>query len=1525
MSMPTRQPVLIFEKNRRSPTHRFLSTQGKDIVDTGLGYNTEFPGAGTKENQLYSNSLRRCGPNLERTPQRELGCTNDLPPGSPYGDAGQPGPGPQQWAYRGSSLGPPDEPLGDDGCDYKLSYEENLRRGYECYRLPPLGGVKVPAAGNEPENLGYSVAGIRLPVATWRDRLEPYYQKWYDSAPLRWGFEEGTFFPSWFLRSAGMPNFAIKKHCFLDAHAGRYQLCSAYPWDRRNNTHGLLHVQSVPFVLGMGDLTFEANGGDSTVPDMPGSTFPLASNGEGILGVALTRLSDGSRMAVMPVRARRHWETLGWTSEDLAPMRGEKFTLDVYDYRASDWGWMAVDTFAVPAAWIQIESVTPIGGPRAGGTLIEIVGKNFGNSADGIVVFIGTKECTSLGMTQTGSLSCITPPGDGAGVTVSVVIGDYDRILVAGPFGGHQAGHCGDESVAYPFSPCTLGEASLEAGVPKRGFTYLDAPYWISTPVVEAYEDNQYRYKAAAADDDIGDELIYTAEILPSFMRFDPATQVISGTPLRGDVNCRSDKWHPAVDRCRDGGFHRVRLAVSDYTFTVYQEFTVHVLSNPSPLLAIDRSFHWPTMREINMMRASAQLSNYHLKVQSALKAMSLTPVDSTFLPSTGRDPASAALRTLLSNLLQETKVHGAESKMLIKAVRTAGLASEHGDLISALESAARSQNLQVERNRASLPSLVGGNPEGWMVQLQDFMENSARGMDVIWQPAGGGGPGISNRLVSGAGHLYGGYLPNVPGPGYPLSGRRLNDLEMVITVPTICWQPQGDQPDYHPRMVSCSFPGYHEIHKIYLRIEQGGLRFIEGVVEPADFPNVDLISSALDSQDLLGLVDAVSRRAAAYAKRWEELNDLPERYEPTWTHSSSMLSIITNVGHNLTVTLDIPHEWPWPANEELKPAAVRVLASDGVPYHREEAILSISAELAADAAQAGGDNQGGLASILEGLENKLRVYASRCRNDCEGNGVCDTSVFPPECGCYPGYTNDDCSHVGCPNDCTDRGACDAKQICETDDETGEIDCIGGTGKCSCVEPFFGADCSLRPCAKRYLVRENVDVSMGEEFFKSLYEAMGWKVSEVRLSATNGDPPPPGSIAGDQFSIAASAKGVAYIVFSASEDAMAARALDPFYRDSIPSRGVAELARDFPEELRAQDARERHLLSLFGEVQTECTGRGACDYGAGECYCASRYFGQACEYTYCANDCNGHGRCDFVAGECDCDHNYENDLLLGCKLRKLYLASTTCEDAAMDKRVDAGGRRVTPLHLSCMMGADLGAKAIREHCPEANVLTGEKGDCYTKFPSYAYDTGNLPLLTTTTNPICADCSGYESRNVSQIHLYAEEPCRSVLGVRTNECVEGRVASDVVRGLGMLPSQDPARPTEITFNLTTMRGKDMAFTRFFARPGIVRRLYHSVEEGGCGACTDEAPHCGARFEVLRDGVSVYDAVVAANTTIDVDVRNASTLTLRTGTVTPSYWRLGGGLSYGGGEPPALATEPIKANFCDGAAWADAALV
>ena len=90
-----------------------------------------------------------------------------------------------------------------------------------------------------------------------------------------------------------------------------------------------------------------------------------------------------------------------------------------------------------------------------------------------------------------------------------------------------------------------------------------------------------------------------------------------------------------------------------------------------------------------------------------------------------------------------------------------------------------------------------------------------------------------------------------------------------------------------------------------------------------------------------------------------------------------------------------------------------------------------------------------------------------------------------------------------------------------------------------------------------------------------------------------------------------------------------------------------------------------------------------------------------------------------------------------------------------------------------------------------------------------------------------------------------------------------------------------------------------------------------------AGTGSAPEgfCGAP----ATNVAVYSAVVPSSGEVEIDVRNASTLTLRTATVEPTYWRLGGGLSYGGGLPPALATDPVKASFCDGAAWADAALV
>jgi len=200
------------------------------------------------------------------------------------------------------------------------------------------------------------------------------------------------------------------------------------------------------------------------------------------------------------------------------------------------------------------------------------------------------------------------------------------------------------------------------------------------------------------------------------------------------------------------------------------------------------------------------------------------------------------------------------------------------------------------------------------------------------------------------------------------------------------------------------------------------------------------------------------------------------------------------------------------------------------------------------------------------------------------------------------------------------------------------------------------------------------------------------------------------------------------------------------------------------------------------------------------------------------------------------------------------------------------------------MGVALGARASTDHCPQASALTGDKGECYTHFPTWlsasataaaaavaastalaaaaaSSSSAASALFATMLNPVCADCSGYDGANISQIHLYVEEPCRSVFGTRYVECMGGRTASDVVPGLGMIPSGDAARPTQITFNLTTMRRKDMVFTRFRARPGIVRRLYHDVEDGGCGACTDDSPMCGAQFTVMRDGQTVYSAAGA----------------------------------------------------------------
>ena len=261
-----------------------------------------------------------------------------------------------------------------------------------------------------------------------------------------------------------------------------------------------------------------------------------------------------------------------------------------------------------------------------------------------------------------------------------------------------------------------------------------------------------------------------------------------------------------------------------------------------------------------------------------------------------------------------------------------------------------------------------------------------------------------------------------------------------------------------------------------------------------------------------------------------------------------------------------------------------------------------------------------------------------------------------------------------------------------------------------------------------------------------------------------------------------------------------------------------------------------------------------------------------------------HGRRDLNTGECTCDRHSKTDFTLGCKLKPLALASTTCQDEALNDEVLPNGERAAPIMLSCLLGTPLKTKTGASFCPFSGG-----GGCYT---------------TVHQGEVCADCSGYPSRNASEILVTAAE-------------VEMGIAQRGNRGLGLLPA------AEVTFHLDQLRARDVDFRVFKATAGIVRQWQTCLPPFAM-ACTNNHPQCGASFFVLLDGVQVWEGMVQSDLDIAIDVTAARNMTLRTQSYTPPYWR-DSGLQYGGGEAPAIAVDPVRALWCDGSAFSLGRLV
>jgi len=156
-----------------------------------------------------------------------------------------------------------------------------------------------------------------------------------------------------------------------------------------------------------------------------------------------------------------------------------------------------------------------------------------------------------------GDVLSISAPTKPAWLNFSYTPGETTAVLSATPTNANVGFH----DVLLRVSD---GSINVDQDFTIEVINVNDDPYFTSTPVTDATEDQEYVYKATADDDDVGDEVEITAVTIPSWLEF--RNDSLIGKPEDPEV-----------------GTHPVTLRVSDGTATVDQNFTIEVENTNDP------------------------------------------------------------------------------------------------------------------------------------------------------------------------------------------------------------------------------------------------------------------------------------------------------------------------------------------------------------------------------------------------------------------------------------------------------------------------------------------------------------------------------------------------------------------------------------------------------------------------------------------------------------------------------------------------------------------------------------------------------------------------------------------------------------------------------------------------------------------------------------------------------------------------------------------------------------------------------